>query len=167
MSSHDAQPDPKSTSGISRPAANEQSWHPATRMVHCGSDRSHHGETSEALYLTQGFVYDNAEQAEARFSGEEPGFVYSRYANPTVSMFEERMCAMEGAEACLATASGMAAISAALMCGLKAGDHIVLKAHQDCIAIMSACPQDMTPVNGVGTEPGHLEFVLEHCSADL
>jgi len=100
-------------------------WHPATRMVHAGSNRSQHGETSEALYLTQGFVYDSAEQAEARFAGDEPGFIYSRYANPTVAMFEERLAALEGAEVCLATASGMSAVTAALMCQLKAGDHIV------------------------------------------
>ncbi|MEM1316899.1 MAG: O-succinylhomoserine sulfhydrylase [Pseudomonadota bacterium] len=103
----------------------QDKWKPATRLVHSGTHRSPYGETSEALYLTQGFVYDSAEAAEARFKGDEDGFVYSRYANPTVAMFEERMCAMEGAEACIATATGMAAISSALMCGLKAGDHIV------------------------------------------
>ncbi|MEM1040301.1 MAG: O-succinylhomoserine sulfhydrylase [Pseudomonadota bacterium] len=100
-------------------------WKPATRMVHAGTNRSQHGETSEALYLTQGFVYDSAEQAEARFAGDEPGFIYSRYANPTVTMFEERLAALEGAETCLATASGMSAVTAALMCQLQAGDHIV------------------------------------------
>ena len=100
-------------------------WKPATRLVHAGGERSPHGETSEALYLTQGFVYDSAEAAEARFAGDEPGYIYSRYANPTVSMFEQRMCAMEGAEAALATASGMGAVSAALMCQVKAGDHVV------------------------------------------
>ncbi|MEL6734372.1 MAG: O-succinylhomoserine sulfhydrylase [Pseudomonadota bacterium] len=100
-------------------------WQPATRMVHAGTNRSQHGETSEALYLTQGFVYDSAEQAEARFAGDEPGFIYSRYANPTVEMFEQRLAALEGAETCLATASGMSAVTAALMCQLKAGDHIV------------------------------------------
>lgn len=102
-----------------------QNWQPATRLVHCGGQRSPFGETSEALYLTQGFVYDSAEAAEARFAGDEPGYIYSRYANPTVTIFEERMCALEGAEAALATASGMAAVTAALMCQLKAGDHIV------------------------------------------
>lgn len=98
---------------------------PATKLVHGGTTRSQFGETSEALYLTQGFVYDNAEAAEARFNNEDDGYVYSRYANPTVSMFEERMCALEGAEAGKATATGMAAVTAAIACQLKAGDHIV------------------------------------------
>ena len=104
---------------------NQNSWKPATRLVHSGGHRSEFGETSEALYLTQGFVYDSAEAAEARFSCDEPGYIYSRYGNPTVTMFEERMCALEGAEAALATASGMGAVTAALMCQLKAGEHIV------------------------------------------
>ncbi len=100
-------------------------WKSQTRLVHGGTLRSAFGETSEALFLTQGFVYDSAEAAEARFKGEEPGFIYSRYANPTVDMFEQRMCALEGAEDARATASGMAAVSAALMCSLKAGDHVI------------------------------------------
>lgn len=100
-------------------------WKPATRLVHGGTARSSFGETSEALYLTQGFVYDSAEAAQARFAGEAEGYIYSRYANPTVTMFEERMCAMEGAEAALATASGMGAVAAALLCQVKAGDHVV------------------------------------------
>ncbi|MCR9137749.1 MAG: O-succinylhomoserine sulfhydrylase [Alphaproteobacteria bacterium] len=101
------------------------SWRPATQMVHSGTTRSHHGETSEAMYLTQGFIYDSAEAAEARFKGEDDGFIYSRYANPTVDMFEQRMCALEGAEDARATASGMAAVSAALLCQVKAGEHVV------------------------------------------
>ena len=100
-------------------------FRPATQLVHGGTTRSGFGETSEAIFLTQGFVYDSAEAAEARFKGEDPGFVYSRYANPTNDMFEKRMCLMEGAEDARATASGMAAISAALLCQLKAGDHVV------------------------------------------
>ena len=99
--------------------------HPDTQLVQGGINRSHFGETSEALYLTQGFVYDSAEAAEARFKGESEGFIYSRYANPTVDMFEKRMCLLEGAEDARATASGMAAVSSALLCQLKAGDHIV------------------------------------------
>ena len=87
--------------------------------------RSQFAETSEAMFLTQGFVYPDAEAAEARFKGEDPGFVYSRYANPTVAMFEERMCLLEGAEAARAMASGMAAVTASLLCDLKAGDHVV------------------------------------------
>ncbi|MEZ5791824.1 MAG: O-succinylhomoserine sulfhydrylase [Nitratireductor sp.] len=102
-----------------------QNWRPATRMVHGGTVRSGFGETSEALFLTQGFVYDSAEAAEARFKGEEDGFIYSRYANPTVDMFEKRMCLLEGAEDARAMASGMAAVSAAIGCQVKAGDHIV------------------------------------------
>lgn len=98
---------------------------PATQLVHGGTTRSGFGETSEAIYLTQGFVYDSSEAAEARFKGEDPGFIYSRYANPTTDMFEKRMCLMEGAEDARATASGMAAISAALLCQLQAGDHVV------------------------------------------
>ena len=103
----------------------KRNWKPATSLVHGGTVRSAFGETSEALYLTQGFVYDTAEAAEARFKGEEPGFIYSRYANPTVDMFEKRMCELEGAEDARATASGMAAVSAALLCSVKAGDHVV------------------------------------------
>lgn len=100
-------------------------WRPATQMVHSGTTRSHHGETSEAMYLTQGFIYASAEAAEARFKGDDDGFIYSRYANPTVDMFEKRMCALEGAEDARATASGMAAVSAALLCQVGAGDHVV------------------------------------------
>lgn len=102
-----------------------KNWGAATQMVHAGTQRSQFGETSEALFLTQGFVYDSAEAAEARFKGDEPGFIYSRYANPTVEMFEQRMCTLEGAEAARATASGMAAVTASLMCQLSAGDHVV------------------------------------------
>ncbi|MDP3525668.1 MAG: O-succinylhomoserine sulfhydrylase [Hoeflea sp.] len=98
---------------------------PATQLVHGGTTRSAFGETSEAIFLTQGFVYSSSEAAEARFKGEDPGFIYSRYANPTNDMFEKRMCLMEGAEDARATASGMAAISAALLCQLRAGDHVV------------------------------------------
>ena len=100
-------------------------FRPATEMVHGGTARSQFAETSEAIFLTQGFVYPDAEAAEARFKGEDPGFVYSRYANPTVAMFEERMCLLEGAEASRAVASGMAAVTAAFLCDLKAGDHVV------------------------------------------
>jgi len=98
---------------------------PATLAVRGGTRRTPHGETSEALFLNSGFVYDSAEQAEARFLGDDPGFIYSRYGNPTVAMFEERLALIEGAEACFGTASGMAAVFAAMMCQLKAGDHVV------------------------------------------
>jgi O-succinylhomoserine sulfhydrylase len=95
-----------------------------TQLIHGGTLRSSFGETSEALFLTQSYVYESAEQAEERFKSEA-GFVYSRYANPTVAMFEERMRLLEGAEAARATATGMAAVTASLLCFLKAGDHIV------------------------------------------
>ncbi|HEY9213343.1 MAG TPA: O-succinylhomoserine sulfhydrylase [Ancylobacter sp.] len=98
---------------------------PDTRLVHGGILRSPFGETAEAMYLTQGYVYDTAEQAEARFKGEDPGFIYTRYSNPTVAMFEARIALLEGAEVARATASGMAAVTASLLCQLKAGDHVV------------------------------------------
>ncbi len=98
---------------------------PETLLVHGGTIRSNFGETSEALFLTQGFVYDSAEQAERRFKDEEPGYIYSRFSNPTIGMFEERMRLLEGAEASRATATGMAAVTASMLCFLKTGDHIV------------------------------------------
>jgi O-succinylhomoserine sulfhydrylase len=103
----------------------EREYRPETRLVHAGTLRSEFAETSEALFLTQGYVYDSAEQCELRFSGKEPGYVYSRYSNPTVSMFEQRMAALEGAEAARATATGMAAVTTALMGLVRAGDHVV------------------------------------------
>ena len=102
-----------------------KSWRPATQLVHGGTTRSQHAETSEAIFLTQGFVYDTSEAAEARFKGETDGFIYARYGSPTNDMFEKRMCMLEGAEDARATASGMAAVTAAVLCQLKAGDHIV------------------------------------------
>lgn len=106
----------------SRPA---HALRPETNLVHGGTLRSGFGETSEALFLTQSFVYHSAEQAEARFQGDEPGFIYSRFSNPTVKMLEDRLCLLEGAEACRVTASGMAAVTAAMLCSLSAGDHVV------------------------------------------
>ncbi|NNM74516.1 O-succinylhomoserine sulfhydrylase [Enterovirga aerilata] len=100
-------------------------WHPDTLLVHAGTLRSEFNETSEALFLTQGHVYASAEECERRFSGDEPGFLYARFSNPTVAMFEARMAALEGAEAARATASGMAAVTASLVGQLKAGDHVV------------------------------------------
>jgi O-succinylhomoserine sulfhydrylase len=100
-------------------------YRPETRLVHSGALRSQFGETSEALFLTQGFIYDTAEQCEARFKGEDPGFLYSRFSNPNVSMFERRMIELEGAEAARATATGMAAVTTAILAPLKAGDHVV------------------------------------------
>ncbi len=101
-------------------------WKTRTKLVHTGARRSQYGEMSEAIFLTQGFVYDSAEQAEARFIESGPDeFIYARYGNPTVRMFEERIAAIEGTEDAFATASGMAAVNAALTSMLKAGDHVV------------------------------------------
>ena len=126
----------------------KRNWKPATQLVHSGTLRSQHGETSEAIYLTQGYVYETAEAAEARFKGEEPGFIYSRYANPTVDMFERRMCALEGAEDARAMASGMAAVTAAVLCSLSAGDHIVAAR-----ALFGSCRwviETLAPKYGIG-----------------
>jgi O-succinylhomoserine sulfhydrylase len=100
-------------------------YRPETRLVHSGTLRSQYGETSEALFLTQGFVYDSAEQCEARFKGEDPGYIYSRFSNPTIAMFERRMLELEGAEAARSTATGMAAVTTAILAPLRAGDHVV------------------------------------------
>ena len=102
-----------------------KSYRPATILVQGGVERSHHDETAEALYLTSGFIYDSAEQAEATFKNEVTHYQYSRFGNPTVSMFENRMAMLEGAEACRATATGMAAVHAALLSHLKTGDRVV------------------------------------------
>lgn len=100
-------------------------WRPATQAVRGGTARSEFGETSEALFLTSGYAYDCAGDAAARFAGEQAGMTYSRLQNPTVEMLEQRIALLEGAEACRATASGMAAMTAALLCQLQAGDHVV------------------------------------------
>ena len=124
-------------------------WHKATELVHAGTLRSQFGETSEAIFLNSGYVYDSAEQAEARFKGDEEGFVYSRYANPTVAMFEARMCALEGAEAARGTASGMAAVAASLLSQLRAGDHVVSGR-----ALFGSCRyivEDLLPRYGIAT----------------
>jgi O-succinylhomoserine sulfhydrylase len=102
-----------------------KSYRPETRLVHSGTLRSQFGETSEALFLTQGYVYDSSLTAERRFKNEDPGYQYSRFSNPTVTMFEQRMAALEGAEAARATATGMAAVTTAVMGQLRAGDHVV------------------------------------------
>ena len=102
-----------------------KTYRPETRLVHAGTLRSQFNETSEALFLTQGYIYDSAEDCELRFSGKIPGYVYSRYSNPTMDMFEQRMAALEGAEAARSTATGMAAVTTALMGLVRAGDHVV------------------------------------------
>lgn len=101
-------------------------WRPATQAVRGGTWRSEQGETSEAIYVTSGYSYDDAETVAARFAGEQPGMTYSRTQNPTVQMLEERIALMEGAEACRVQASGMAAMSAVMLCALSAGDHLVV-----------------------------------------
>ncbi len=100
-------------------------WRPATQAVRGGTARSEYGETSEALFLSSGFTYDDAETVAARFAGEAEGMTYSRLQNPTVQMLEERIALMEGAEACRAQATGMAAMTTALLCQLETGDHVV------------------------------------------
>jgi O-succinylhomoserine sulfhydrylase len=97
----------------------------ATKMIHAGTERSPYGEVSEAIYLTQGFVYPTSELAEMRFSGEDPGFIYSRYANPTNNIFTKKMCILEGAEDGRTVASGMAAVASAILCTVKSGDHVI------------------------------------------
>jgi len=106
-------------------APDTRTWKPQTRAVRAGQVRSNFDETSEALFLTSGYAYNNAEEAEATFKGESSHFQYSRFGNPTVSMFENRLAALEGAEACRATATGMSAVFFALLALLKAGDRIV------------------------------------------
>lgn len=103
---------------------NPRSWQPATRLVHGGSLRSPFGETSEALFLNSSYSFDSAEDSEAVFAGKKPGFKYGRYSHPNLEMLQERLCLMEGAERCIVTASGMAAVFATLMCQLKPGDHV-------------------------------------------
>lgn len=122
---------------------------PATRLVHGGTMRSQFGEMSEALFLTQGFAYESMEQAEARFTGASPGFQYSRFGNPTVAMFEERMALLEGAEAARATATGMAAVTASMLGQLKAGDHVVAAK-----ALFGSCRfivEDLLPCYGIAS----------------
>ena len=112
-------------SETTKPVSSTARYRPETRLVHSGTLRSQFAETSEALFLTQGFVYETAELCEARFKGEDPGFIYSRFSNPNISMFERRMIELEGAEAARATATGMAAVTTAILAPLRAGDHVV------------------------------------------
>jgi len=122
-------------------------YRPETRLVHAGTLRSEFGETSEGLFLTQGYVYETAELCEARFKGQDPGYIYSRYSNPTISMFEQRMIELEGAEACRSTATGMAAVTTAVLAPLKAGDHVVASK-----ALFGSCRyvvEDLLPRYGI------------------
>src|SRR4051794_1842292 len=116
---------PRSVKGPDGMTLDPAALRPATRLVQGGVQRTHYGETAEALFLTSGYVYDSAEQAEATFTGSADHYKYSRFANPTLTMLEERLALLEGAEACRTTATGMAAVNAALMAHLKAGDRVV------------------------------------------
>lgn len=113
---------PETNLGTTKDSAN---WRRRTKAVRAGTRRSEFGETSEAIFLTSGYAYPNAEEAEARFKGKADGFIYSRFSNPTVGMFEERIAELEGAERAMATATGMAAVNASLLCQVKTGDHVV------------------------------------------
>ena len=128
----------------------DKEWRLATRLVRGGLRRSQHKETSEALYLNSGYVYDSAREAEQSFDGTIDRFVYSRFANPTIAMFEERLRQIEGAEACRGTASGMAAVHAAMMCLVRAGDRVVAAR-----ALFGSCSwllTDLLPRFGVSVE---------------
>ncbi|WP_456619605.1 MULTISPECIES: O-succinylhomoserine sulfhydrylase [unclassified Bradyrhizobium] len=134
---------------MSKSPASAAHYRPETRLVHSGTLRSQFGETSEALFLTQGYVYNSAEECEARFKGEDPGFIYSRYSNPTISMFERRMIELEGAEAARSAATGMAAVTTAILAPLKSGDHVVASR-----ALFGSCLyviQDLLPRYGIET----------------
>ncbi|HEY1858398.1 O-succinylhomoserine sulfhydrylase [Acidocella sp.] len=123
---------------------------PATQLIHAGRIRSNLDENAEALFLTSGFVYESADMAEAVFANQLEHFQYSRFANPTVSMLEQKLAAIEGAEACRCTATGMAAVSAAMLCGLKAGDRVVAAR-----ALFGSCHwivSTLLPQYGIATE---------------
>jgi O-succinylhomoserine sulfhydrylase len=140
-----------------RESSNER-WRPATQLVRGGLQRSQFEETSEALFMTSGYVYRTAEDAEAAFKGDVKRFIYSRYANPTVAMLEERLCLLEGAEACRTTASGMAAVFASMACFVKAGDYVVASRalFGSCLYIIT----DILPRLGVETK------VVDGCNLD-
>jgi len=131
------------------PAPSTTRYRTETRLVHSGTIRSEFGETSEALFLTQGYVYDSAEQCEARFKGDDPGYIYSRYSNPTIAMFERRMAELEGAESSRSTATGMAAVTTAMLAPLQAGDHVVAAK-----ALFGSCRyvvEDLLPRYGIAS----------------
>lgn len=116
-------------------------WNIETKLIREGLNRSQFNETSEPIYMTSSYVYDSPEQAEARFKGDEDGFIYSRYGNPTVQMFEDRLASIENADKCFATATGMAAVFASLMCQLEAGDKVVSSR-----ALFGSCYQILTKI---------------------
>ena len=116
-------------------------WNIETKLIREGLNRSQFNETSEPIYMTSSYVYDSPEQAEARFKGDEDGFIYSRYGNPTVQMFEDRLASIENADKCFATATGMAAVFASLMCQLETGDKVVSSR-----ALFGSCYQILTKI---------------------
>ena len=118
-----------------------------TKLIHSGSLRSQNNETSEAIYLTSGYIYNSAEEAEARFKGESDGYIYSRYSNPNLTMLEKKLCEMEGAESARLTSSGMAAVFWALFTNLQSGDHIVAAdaLFGSCLSIL----RDILPNYGI------------------
>ena len=116
-------------------------WNTETKLIREGLNRSQFNETSEPIYMTSSYVYDSPEQAEARFKGDEDGFIYSRYGNPTVQMFEDRLASIENADKCFATATGMAAVFASLMCQLETGDKVVSSR-----ALFGSCYQILTKI---------------------
>ncbi|WP_194688241.1 MULTISPECIES: O-succinylhomoserine sulfhydrylase [unclassified Gluconobacter] len=127
-----------------------ENWRTATRLLHEAPNRTEFGETSEALFLTSGFVYDSAEQAAATFTGDVQHFQYSRFGNPTVDTLQERLALLEGAEACVATATGMGAVSSAILSTVKAGDRVVASR-----AIFGSCywiVTNLLPRYGIETE---------------
>jgi O-succinylhomoserine sulfhydrylase len=143
-------PPPADSQTADGPAADAPAWRPATVLVHGGTERTGFGETAEALFLTSGFVYDSAEQAEATFTGAIRHYQYSRFGNPTVTMLESRLAQIEGAEACRATATGMAAVHAAMLSHLKCGDRVVASR-----ALFGSCHwivSTLLPRYGISTE---------------
>ena len=138
------------TGALTEMTSNTAKFRSATRLVHGGVQRSQYGETSEAIFLTSGFVYDNAEQAEATFTGAVQHYQYSRFGNPTVAMLEQRLAEIEGADVCCATATGMAAVNAALLSHLKSGDRVVASR-----ALFGSCHwivSTLLPRYGIATE---------------
>ena len=135
---------------LSNHKSRQKSWRPATQLVRGGIRRSPFDETSEGLFMTSGYVYGSAEEAEQSFKGERQRYMYSRYANPTVNMFEDRLALLEGAEYCVATATGMAAVFASLACMLKAGDRVVAARalFGSCLYIID----ELFPALGIETE---------------
>src|SRR3979411_120522 len=136
-------------SEVTAPTSSTARYRPETRLVHSGTLRSEFGETSEAPFLTQCYVYHSAEQCEARFKGDDPGYIYSRYSNPTIAMFERRMVELEGAETGRSTATGMAAVTTAMLAPLRAGDHVVAAK-----ALFGSCRyvvEDLLPRYGISS----------------